>query len=216
MSKSKIQIRPDERVLLVGKTGSGKTYLARRALRNVKRLIIIDSKNSLGEWVPDLPLKDRIKRELGIYRPPKERIRFVPPVIGQEDLRLWYDRLFNEIYAEGDCYLYIDEIYAIVPPGADPPPGLTSLYTRGRERGVSIWSATQRPVWVPLFTLSESEHFFCFQLHLKEDRSRMAGFMGANALRSPPDQHGFWYYYTGGDQEEASYIEDANLIFNRG
>ena len=42
-----IDINSSERVLLPGKTGSGKTYLARAFLARAERLIVIDSKFNL-------------------------------------------------------------------------------------------------------------------------------------------------------------------------
>src|SRR6185437_4573175 len=38
-----------------------------------------------------------------------------------------------------------------------PGPGLTSLLTRGRSRGITTIMCTQRPSGIPLFCISESE-----------------------------------------------------------
>ena len=45
-----IEIQLNERVYIVGKTRSGKTFLARHLLRPVRRLVVIDPKNALKGW----------------------------------------------------------------------------------------------------------------------------------------------------------------------
>ena len=62
--------------------------------------------------------------------------------------------------------------------------------------GIGTSASSQRPMWVPLFVLSESEHFFVFRLSLQEDKNRMAAFMGP-AVRDViiKDRHGVFYSY---------------------
>jgi len=87
---------------------------------------------------------------------------------------------------------------------------LQAIYTRGRARGIGVWACTQRPRWVPLYTISESEHVFCFRLHLAEDRQRLAAYAGEQLLTVPQDQHGFWYYNP--DLEDPIYVSDGALL----
>ena len=93
--------------------------------------------------------------------------------------------------------VYIDELYALVEFGRVAPPRILSqLYTQGREKRVGVWGATQRPSWVPLFTLSECDWFFAFRTQLQDDRKRLSEMMGPEVLEPIPveDKYGFWMY----------------------
>lgn len=169
-------------------TGSGKTYLTKRLLSKVQRLIVVDPKAKLDDW-DTMPFDREAYRLLADGHPVRTRV--IPDErVDPEDL---YNRAFAIAYEVGDVAVYIDELYGAVPPGGRPSPVLSALYTRGREFGIGVWAATQRPVWVPLFALSESQHFFTFYLQLSEDRARMAAFQGEAVLEKITDAHGFFY-----------------------
>jgi hypothetical protein len=135
------------------------------------------------------------------------RFRILPPIV--DDLTDWYEQLFAVLYATGDLTLYIDEAYAVVPPGTRAGKWLSALYTRGRELGIGVWTSTQRPTWVPLFMLSEADWFMVFRLNLKADRERLASLVGASPgiLNPIPDPHGFWLYHVNADS--ATYYQRA-------
>jgi hypothetical protein len=97
-------------------------------------------------------------------------------------------------YESGNVIVYLDEINAIIRPGSNPPPAFIDIWQRGRSRNVGGWAATQRPVSIPLFFLSEAEHFFIFSLTVVEDRKRVASFAGEALLDRPVDPYGFFYY----------------------
>lgn len=207
-----MSINSNDRVLVVGKTGSGKTYMSRILLADVERLTIIDTKNSLSSWGNESNAIRALQGVIGI-KSKTARIRHVPPLAtDQKKLERWYNETLIGAYNEGDQIIYIDELFAVAPPKTAPPLALTAMYTRGREHGIGVWSCTQRPVWIPLFALSESDHFFCFRLQLDEDRRRMAAFMGSEVLEIPPDPYGFWYYHASGDMDEPAYYADIQQI----
>jgi DNA helicase HerA-like ATPase len=183
------QYRTNERMALVGATGTGKTFFARRLLAHVPRLIVIDPKSTLRDYVPR-PYDKRARKRLENGEP--FRARFAPAP--GEDWR--YEEIFEQIYWAGNVVVYIDEVYAVSPPGRQPGPYLTALYTRGRELGIGVVAATQRPAWVPLFILSEANSYVMFRLMLDKDKRRMAEFMGREVLGDIPDPYGFWLYQT--------------------
>jgi energy-coupling factor transporter ATP-binding protein EcfA2 len=181
-------LKSNERVFICGKTGSGKTFLARHLTRNLKRMIVLDGKGTLTDW--DLQPWDRYARDLLKNQDPvRARVLWD---IGQDPDEFWSD-VMTQCYSAGDCTLYIDEVYAIVPPMTKVPDILWALYTRGRELGIGVWAATQRPKNVPMVCMSEAEHYFSFRLMLEDDRSRMSEFMGPDVQAPIADEHGFYY-----------------------
>lgn len=189
-----ISLQTNERIIIVGKTGTGKTTLARYITTATRRLMVIDSKGSLGKW--DLePFDDESLERLRSGKEPVRARVLKPPESGRE----FYAEVFKEIYDAGNVVVYIDELFAVVPPGSRAPEYMTACYTRGREFGVGVWASTQRPSSIPLIAISEAEHFFMFRLTLAEDRKRMSEFMGEAVLRPIRDRHGFYYVNAAAD-----------------
>lgn len=199
-----ISLKSNERVLLAGKTGSGKTYLANFITKPLKRLVVLDGKGTLGNW--NLQPYDRTSVH-SLMRGEPIRARALPPV-GSGILEYW-DEVILACFQAGNVTIYIDELYAVCPPNQKPSDALWATYTRGRELGIGVWSSTQRPVWVPLFALSEAEHFFMFRLQLGEDRQRMAAFMSTDVLRPIKEPHGF--FYMDANAERPNYIKQLEV-----
>lgn len=199
-------IKSNDRVFIAGQTGSGKTTAAKYLLRLVDRLIVIDPKGELGEssgW--DLEDADsRSMRQLETGR--VGRLRFVPPFEMPED---YYKSIFVFAMNCGNCILYIDELYAVFPGNARATDALVMTWTRGRTLGVGTWGCTQRPTWIPLFAMSEAQHYFVFRLMLTEDRARMASMMGGDVETPIPDKHGFWYKNV--ETEKVEYFKELEV-----
>jgi DNA helicase HerA-like ATPase len=180
---NKVVIKSSERVFIAGKTGSGKTTLAKLFLMNEPRLVVVDSKNSLQNWELDEyhpnMLKDIAKKDVF-------RVRVVEDAQALE--------LLQASYAAGNLIVYIDEVTAIIPPNRQPQKVFIDLWQRGRARNISAWSVSQRPKSVPLTFMSEAEHYFMFRLNLEDDRKRMSEFMGKRVMDNPIDKYGFYYY----------------------
>jgi energy-coupling factor transporter ATP-binding protein EcfA2 len=205
----KISLKSNERVLIAGKTGSGKTYLARYITDPLKRLVVLDGKGTLSGWGLDT-FNPSTMRELIAGKP--ARLRAIPGM--NENPAEYCEQVLQACYLAGNITIYIDELYAIAPPNKKPPDSLWSIYTRGRELGIGVWAATQRPVWIPLFTMSESEHFFLFRLQLEEDRARMSAFMGERVIETIKDPHGF--YYSRADSDYPEYVKQLQITSQGG
>jgi DNA helicase HerA-like ATPase len=177
-------------MIAVGKTGSGKTFLMKYLTRGLKRLIVLDPKSMIDpkqwhlDWVDTGGLRDLIKGK-------DARL-----LVRTYDTSEWNTYL-QAAWEATNTVVYIDELYALVEFGRIAPPRILSqLYTQGRERKVGVWGSTQRPSWVPLFTMSESDWFFAFRTQLQDDRKRLSELMGPEVLEPIPvsDPYGFWMY----------------------
>lgn len=194
------RIRSNERVAFVGKTGSGKTTMARFLTRALGRFVVFDPKGTIGLAAEAWNVEPWSERGLAQLRKPKGLTRLVVPGPGPDDdpFGYWIPYL-RAIFELGNVTLYIDEMYAVNRPGTFPSAELMALYTRGRELGIGVWAATQRPTLVPLVMLSECEWLFTFRLLLEQDRKRMAEICGPMVLDSVRDPYGYWLYNTAWD-----------------
>lgn len=197
-----IDIKGFERVFICGRTGSGKTLLAMNFLETVPRLVVVDLKGTLrGKHGLREPSPEAL-RSIANLRPVRVRVSDIETALEYGEA----------VYSSGHCIYFVDETFALIPPGSRPPDIITALWTRGRELNIGGWAATQRPTWVPLTLISEADWFFCFRLLLEEDRERMSKFMGKEVIKQPKDKHGFFVMRA--DWERPDYYK--RLAVNRG
>lgn len=203
-----LQIASNERVFLAGRTGSGKTFLARHLLAKSTRLVVLDPKGTLGrDMAPEWNLTDWSEKGAKLLeRGEPCRLRVPAPLDGNWAPYLW------AVYRAGGVTLYVDEMYGVVPPGKVAPEPLLACYTRGRELRVGVFAASQRPSWVPLVAMSEADWFFVFRLTLDEDRKRLASFMGASVMQPITDRYGFMTYHPEWDEP----IYTPQLVVRKG
>lgn len=166
-------LRPakNDRACLIGATGCGKTTLAEYLVNDPEKpySVVYDAKisDNIGGWRNQTiytsfeELQEAEEPRL-VYRPSMEES--VDPQ-AQDDFFGW-------VYHRQWTRLYVDEAYALLG-GSNPSFYLQACMSRGRERGISTFIATQRPKRIPLITISESEHFYIFRLNLLEDKMRV-------------------------------------------
>lgn len=180
---------PGTRAVLVGQTGSGKTTLARALLATRRHVVVIDPKGMI-QWPGYHVVTDRDK--LFKLTADTPRIIFKPSWQELQDLDA-LDEVFRWIYFRRHCTCYVDELFGIAD-GDVYPPYFGACLTRGRELGVEMWTATQRPKRVPMVALSEAEHTYVFFLKLQQDRQRIAEMtaLDETVIATLPRYH---YYY---------------------
>lgn len=175
-----------DRAAFIGQTGSGKTTLAHETLKLRPYVVALDPKGTLS-W-PDYTLITNLD---DLMRSKANRLTYRPVYEELSDPEA-IDSFFEWIYQRQATALYVDEVFAIAR-GDQYPWHFGACLTRGRERGVVVYNATQRPSRIPQVILSESEHYYCFNLKLPRDRQRVEETAGIeqDALKLP--KHQFWY-----------------------
>lgn len=199
--------RSTDRAAFVGQTGAGKTFLARYALQSQPYVVVHDGKGML-DW-PEYRLVRKLRDLVKLDPRAHPRIIYRPnPEEAQSPI--YCNGFFRWVYERRNTTLYVDETFALFIGGLWPPYHHACV-TRGRERKVVVWSGMQRPSWIPIVILSESEHFYVFRLQWREDRTRMEEVTGLDETllepRALPKQV-YWYVQTG-DEPRGPFRLDA-------
>jgi energy-coupling factor transporter ATP-binding protein EcfA2 len=158
-----IDIAPSERVFLTGRTGCGKTTMAKRFLAKTSRWVVTDPKGTFRmEGIPILDAFDKSKK--------RQIIRM--PYDVDDDVAYWGE-VIKAAYDDGNRVIYNDEVVALIRGPQNLPRDLRWAITTGRERNVAVWNSTQRPKAIPSQIFTETEHFFTFALAFKADREKV-------------------------------------------
>jgi DNA helicase HerA-like ATPase len=175
----------DERVAIVGHTGSGKTQQGAWLLSHydfeAMPFVIIDFKyddllNSI-ENINRIDLDDTIKKP-GLY--------IVHPMPGEEEQ---VEKFLWKLWARENVGIYTDEGYMI----DKNSKAFQSLLTQGRSKHIPMITLSQRPAFLSLFVFTEASHFSIFHLTDVEDEKRVQRFMREPIDERLPQYWSRWY-----------------------
>jgi len=164
----------EERILVVGSNGSGKTVFVRSLLgAGYPRFVVVDHK---GGFTPPCDPDHKVV----VVRDPRDRKLLTADRVlyrpsAQFKTRRWYEYLFQRLYARAEStrrtgkrfILVVDETLAIARMRAVL--WLGNIAVVGREWGVGLWLCSQRLKWIPIEAKSEAWRWYLFYLSDEED-----------------------------------------------
>lgn len=159
------------RILILGQTDSGKTYLAKRLLDQKYGdwpIVVYQSKprvRSLDKLVAERPrnIAELSRYFRGTKRPPLTIFKPLPDVGHLRETTEAFARLM--LYCRGPVLVYIDEVSHFTQFSPLPAPMFAALITQGRELDKGVIMAAQEPAYLPRFIYAESQVIIKMYLH---------------------------------------------------
>ena len=185
-----MDIKSDQRVLIVAKTGGGKTHLAKHITRDYPHLVAYDQKRDLE--IPNARVLESVQE---LKKAPGGRFVFRPParaIANKAAKRALLNDLFWTIYQKGNMVVWLDEVYAVMPKAGQEPDGLQAIITQGRSMNIGLIALTQFTANMQLFK-HQAEHFFIFRLRGEHERKRAYELIGADTVSLDAKQYEFFY-----------------------
>lgn len=156
--------RDDERTLIVGDTGGGKTQMAAFLLskQNFKRKpwIIVDYKHDAL-----LNSIDRI-REIDLNEVPKKPGLYITHPLPTEDDAV--EKWLWDIWEQEHTGVYADE-GALIPNAATKESAWATIAITGRSKKIPTITLTQRPTGISRYTVGQSSHVIMFPINDARD-----------------------------------------------
>jgi DNA helicase HerA-like ATPase len=178
--------RPDQRVLILGSTGSGKTTMAASLLSgapfNDMPYVMIDYKrDSLLAAIPHTEqIGFDIPKHPGLYHLKPN------PVSDDERMEAW----LYKIWARQNIGLYIDEALRLP---TKKTGAFESILTQGRSLRIPVISLSQRPVDLTRYAFSEANHVVIFRLTDTRDRKKVTEYVPVDTEYKLRKFHSLWY-----------------------
>lgn len=201
MNINELRLKRDQRGVIIGQSGTGKSVLAKYLLPSTGRLGIVDPKRmfdykqnvriySSADWL----LFERPDRF--IYRPKPDNMGNIYD----------YNRIYKYMYDRGNYFGYTDDMVGVMD-RSNFPYYLRICYQMGREKNVAMLSSFQRPAWVPVFTVSEASKFYVFTLVSGQDCKKIREFLDGYDPDKIGDQHVFYYRSLFGGKQSGQYLK---------
>ena len=170
--------RPDK-VVILGKSGSGKSSLAKALVRSIPRVLIFDP---LDEYGAPHAIRDASPKELYAYI--KTRRRFCVSYVPGKDLEREFEFTCWIAYVVGNLTFVADELDQCCT-SAWSGPRFGKLLRRGRHQGVGLVSISRRPTEIPKDVTANSYRMIVFKSDENRDLVYYRQRFGAHAAMIP-------------------------------
>lgn len=183
----------NNRLLFVGKTRTGKTFLSNHLLKQFAerhenlQIILLDPKHErrifgTGESLDAPKLVTKYHKNI--------KYQCFQAYHWNQELEDTVDSLLKR----GEAIFDLDELGGIATANSVPS-GITRLWTQGGGKGVGSWAKIQYPKRVPGVIKSQSEYIFMFRINPEEDRQDMLNYIPDRRILQKIPKRYFWLYH---------------------
>lgn len=159
-----------EHVTLIGRTGSGKTSLARELLKLRRYVIVMLSKPDPLIW-PGTWKRISTVKQVDVA----DATRYLLKPSYERQASEFY-QAFSMAWEQGGWCVYIDELYYMQRLGLEE--SIVKLLTQGRSNFLTVVCGVQRPAWVSRFAFSEPRYVISAKLGDRADIRRVGEIVG--------------------------------------
>lgn len=168
-------MKPEKKVILViGKRGTGKSYLVDKLINNCTRLIVYDPQSEYdGGVVFDLDHYQDFIRFLFRYHKANFRIIY-RPINPEAEI----DDIAKLVFALGNLTLVVEEIEAYCSSHSINM-NLMAILARGRHKNIDLIGVTQRPFGIHRYLTSQAKTAYVFRTNEPADRDYLKNLLGS-------------------------------------
>lgn len=207
-----IDIKPSERVMIMGKTGSGKTEWAKFMLRRIARVmpvVIIDTRQF---WMGEKPSWAKRREPGTVDRPhlvkdfnPNYWVQCIQPDIYDDRM----ERFLLDVLKRRYVYVYIDENDGIAT-ATSVPLGLRRVWKTGRALRVGAADGSQTYSGIPRIFKTQSEKRVLFRVGEEdiEDAAKLVQVYPEEVLDLEPFEY---IYYDVNNMEHGLWMPPIDL-----
>jgi len=201
----------NEIVVVLGKKGSGKTFMARSLVKDKRRLVVYDPMRQFSSCGVVLGHFEDILSYISINRRGPFRAVYQPeiPLDAKDDVvRFEFIRICDLVNRLVDVYFLVDEIDNCLPPRDRENGFFKNMIQRGRHAAVSLVATTIRYTDTQRGLTAQADKIICFHTHEPSDVKYFRAYFGklADDLPNLPP-----YHYVKYEKGQASRHEPIRL-----
>ncbi|MBW8003340.1 MAG: hypothetical protein FVQ80_15225 [Planctomycetes bacterium] len=158
-------------ILIFGKRGSGKSYLAQKLVEREERLVIFDTLSEYQNGVVFESYEGFTEFWRKIYQHPY-RLIYRPLNPDQE-----IDLIADLVYTLGNCCFLVEEIDCYCT-AYQISESFAHVVQRGRHQNISLIGITQRPYGIHRLLTSQAKEIYVFNTNEPRDREYLRTLLG--------------------------------------
>lgn len=162
----------EQRITLIGRTGTGKTQAALWHLSNFSFAmpwICLDFKND--DKLNAIEKAQHIEMDFSLSKKDEGLFIVHPHPDDSQGRGSPVDRFLLRMWERGNVGLFVDECFVL-----GDSPALATVLTQGRSIHVPAILCTQRPSWISRYAFSEADFFQVFSLNDVRDKQSVEKF----------------------------------------
>ena len=204
----------EDKMTILGASGSGKSYLANNLLQNL---------HGVNVYVWDFNFQFHDSRAI-VFHNLDEMIETINEagnhslhciLQSHDNSEAEFRKFCKFCFNHGNCVVIADEIHSYVTK-QKLIKEFNDMILSGRPRGVSVISISSRPASLPNNVLSNSMHVFAFKLNLESDCEFLESFIGNQVwqlmpkdkrkkMKDAPEQEKYTFFYRNQNEDSGSF-----------